>query len=65
MGKSVRKLKNIWYQLDRASGELENAINNMADLGMDAESLSVIQDSIVIKKNEIEGKIIEQGGKMF
>lgn len=65
MKRSVQKLKNTWHQLDRASGELDNAISNMNQLGIDAESLGIAFDGIVTRKNEIEEEIIKQGGKLF
>lgn len=65
MKTSVRTLKNVWHQLDRASGEIDNAIHNMNKLGMDADSLGVIHSDIVTRKNEIEEQVIKQGGKLF
>jgi hypothetical protein len=70
VNKTVNNLKTVWFQLDNASGELHNALDNLAhmvdldeDIQKQAEGIDI--SKVDILKNVIEVMIEQKGGKLF
>lgn len=70
INKTVNNLKTVWNQLDNASGELHNALDNLAhmvdldeDVQRQAETIDISRINHL--KNVIEQMIEEKGGKLY
>jgi hypothetical protein len=64
---SLRKLKTSWHRIDRAMGEIDNAMEKLSGLNRDddMEKLSHAFDALSSVKNRIEEQVNMQGGKLF